>query len=425
MIRVGPSNGVDDAPQINAAATQWANSSETEVVLNGPYVIASTINFPLQTAKRLRIIGEGPIDGGTLITCKPNFSGIAGLDISATGSIIASWSLEGLMIRNQVAGQGASIGCAIGGASPGTLLEGLVQNSVKDMVVSGFAQNFQACNARLIEWERCAAWSGDASGNQTVGSAGWVITNAGAGGFSGDMDFRSCQAVAPYVAGQSASGDSFLLWSIGGAGAEISGIRFHGFQFYGGANQLAMVANPGCGISDISANTECQFEGPTGSTVALFMQANGAGSFIHNVRSDGSYMAGHGFMHHIQGSANAGAELDDLAFRDNYCVQGLPNYAFFDLRATGGSGSGLIVSGNKIVTSGGAVAPIYIENFSDSEANDNILRGSGPLHPNFVQFNGPSGDYIVGQGNNSGGRCSGLPVVNSGNAPHALITPNL
>jgi hypothetical protein len=413
--------------------------------------------------------------------------GNAILVAAVAGATTYDFTLSDFAVVNQTAGSGATAGLGLGNGINDQ--GGFARKKIENVVVSGFTYDFDIQDMRMLTFRRVSGWSTDSVGNETVGSVPFIITVSAVGDFAGDMDFFESQAVAPIGAasvtasqsgttltvsavasgkllvgqtivssgsletissfgtgaggvgtytvsvsqklssqrmlGASPSGIGVFLWNPT-ASAGIAGIRFHGFDFYGGSAQLSMNAHvAGAAIADIWVDAGSQFEGPMpGTAIAIMAGATGSGATIRDIHIEHPYMSGSGFDNHVKGSVSTGGALVnwwiDGAFMPNPAV----GYSAIDIRGTGGSASAIHIVNNQVRDAGtSTTAAIYLENVSQAVVNNNALVGTAARNC-FIQFGGSvSANWITAVGNESGGGAT-TSVCNGTSATHSNIGNN-
>jgi hypothetical protein len=425
----------DDAPAINKAIASVENSASSvggEYSLTfdkGVYAIASTITFSPTATIQWRIRGAGCVFG-TQILAKSAFSGTYAVLLQGSTDLsvqlIADWSISNLSISQQVAGSGAFAGLGIG--STGTFLSGYQCSLIEDIRVNGFDFNFLYRNVRLVETRRCAAWCGANNGVERANSVGFYITADNPPNLNmGDMTWINCQAVAPGHNSGTASGKCLRI-NTGTTyiGKTFGGFRFIGFVCYGGAIQAELIATNGNTLADVWFTGGSQFEGGyTGTTTAIYMEANGATSILYDIHIDGCYMSGNGFLNHVKATCPSAGELTDLFITNNWLPNPNSGGAAIDIRGTGGIRCQSVTVTGNIVRDSHAVGGdgMYFENVSQITVNNNSLTGTATGLTNFIKFN-TGGNWLVAQGNNRGGLATNA-VTNTTGAANTSIANNL
>lgn len=388
----------------------------------GVFKIGSTIVFNPSASVPLRIRGCGDTLG-TRITANSVFTGISAMQIVAAnvGTPMYDFTLEGISLVNEVQSGGPTAGLIIGS---GVFNEtaGIVRKRVSNVMVGGFGLNIVLQNTRLYEFRNVTTWPEDNAGAERASSAGLRMQANLVGSFVGDFDCYNCQFVAPFGGG-TPTGSGVDLRSTGGS-TNVSGIRFHGSTFYGGAIQFNARADAGCIVSDIWLNPGTQFEGPVPGTSTGINLDNGG--TIRNFHAAGLYMSGNGFNNHFKAANAGGTILFNIFVHNNMLANPNPAFSSVDIRGTGGTAYGIQVSDNLIYEPGtGANAGIYLENTKQTTANGNQFIGVGATtRGSLVQFNGASSDQLTAVGNNDGGMAT-TSVSNTSASPNNNIANNL
>ena len=249
-------------------------------------------------------------------------------------------------------------------------LIGLQKSRIQGVHVGGFATCWLVTNARLIKFENCSGWADAVPGgialNVTLESVD----------FTGDIEFDSCQFVAPVETGRAAviaHGNSFDRATGGG---QLKGVYFSNCTFYKGEFYVEIYAANGAVMGDIWLD-KCQFDG-FGKT-QLRVGAEGKGS-IENVRVTNCYFRGvnEGFFAILADIAKTGA-MRSLHLSDNWIANCLSRAVL--LRGV----QNLVFDQNSFVECADGESVVHIETGSSWQANHNTLvRVANAKAPHFL-----------------------------------------
>ena len=398
----------DDQPALQDAhdcveASFTSDGGRPEVELRGSANYGLGLQLTLRPTANinLKFTGAGPVFG-TRFTALASFSTANGTAaIRVDGNSDSIQKIAAFDIGNfSVVGASttpATVGFRVGGDGVTTDLIGIHQQSpIHDIHVS----NFQTCwffhQVRLVDVRRC-------SGETTLsGAVVFSIAATTNNGFTGDLDFNSCQFVGPFGA-TAPSGACVSMQSSGGGTCNISGIGFNDCIFYGSQFQLNMEASNNSTISDVFVNPRCQFEAPPRGAVltrAVNIASSGAGSDIRNIQVRGTYMSGNGHHKAISVSVASSGLAYGLKFNDNFIANCAAES--IDIRGTGGTIQGVHCNENILHDAATATDTIYIENVTQFNVQDNIAEGTQGGTA-LVHLNGASCNWFVATGNNRGG----------------------
>lgn len=423
----------DDTAAIKSAVASIAAATSSDgdkyrlQLSCGSYLFSSTLSFAVTQSILWDVEGCGPINaagaGGTFLVADATFTGSIAVNFAASGDVFSNYKISNFILSAKTHNAGPLAGIQIG--STGGVLQSLTQSVVSDVVVQGFSFNYILNNVRQLALHRTASWPSDSIGAETTGSVGYTLqTSAGASSFVGDIDFWAGQVVGPMSGGLSGVGVSLNVAN----GIGIGGVRFHGFVFYGSAQQFLMQASGGANIFDVWLIDGCQFEGPPAATGNAIAGTASSPSSIGDFHVDHAYLSGSGYVNNIKfpapGSFSSTGTYQHFFITNNFIanVNDASGGSGIDIRGTGGVAGFINVSGNEIRGIQNASNPaVYLENTARSVANGNIVASPSTTITYAVHFNGASGDYIVATGNNCGGYCStGQATANGSAVAHFL-----
>lgn len=416
------------APGVNGIVGNGAASDDDafEAMLNTyTRVLLAPGNYFISRPLKIDATKYPVIEGlglNTRLLASPSFSGGNGV-FNVTGN--GGCTIRNLWVNNKTAGSGALWGINVNAAGP------INQSIYFDGVVSsGFSVNWllqstsSAQQARLMRFNRCAAWPNDSTNTQTSGETGWYLLSNG-GGFVGDMDFDSCQSVA-----SNASGANFTITDQSTATGLFGGIRFNKVVSYHGlSHYLIELTGANTRLEDIWWNPGTQMEGATGFTSrAINALLNAAGSSMINAHTDHCYMSGNGFQSHIVAQIGAsGGTFDRWWITDNDLAN--PSNVSVEISGTNGTAKGITVAGNTIAAPGnaGGVGGVYLENVGNCDVSRNKAVDVSTTSSVWVEVNNPAaGDYVDVSHNNSGGASTTPSTVTGGiQLTHSTNTDNI
>lgn len=371
--------------------------------------LAGMLNFGLGSTLFLRptaninlkFTGAGPVFGGTRFTALTSFStSLGNMAIRIDGSSdsiqqIAAFDIGNFTLLGAV-GTPALVGYQIGGDGTTTNLIGLhQQSSLHDIHSNGFQICAVFQQVRLVDVRRC---SYETTLNAAVACR--VISNT-VNGFTGDLDFNSCQFIGPFGGG-TPTGACVELTSAGSGLCNVSGIGFNDSIFYGSQFQLTMSCSANSFISDIWVNPRCQFEAPPRGAVltrGINISATGSNAVIYDVQIRGTYMSGNGHHKAISVAASSSGQIRNLQINNNFLANSAAETV--DIRGTGGTVRGVHGLGNNVHGSGTASQTFYFENVTQFNLQNNLAEGTAG-DTNFITI-GTGCNFFVVTGNNRGG----------------------
>jgi hypothetical protein len=274
----------DDQPACQAAhdcskdglasdGTAFAVHLGNTMNLGSTLVLTPTVNFPL------RLIGHGSALGCRFVA-NASFSGASVLSLDGNADntqAIQAFDIRGFSVAKDPANTTTFAGWQIGTA--GKKLSGFKESLIEDVHIEGFSFNWIINDTRLVKFARCSGWS-----DNVPNSVGCLITTTSAATFTGDLDFDSCQWVAP-----SGSGKGMSIYNTI-SGAQIKGIRLNGQIHYHGERYFEIYATNGAVIGDIWLGGGFQCDG-VGQNM-IWIQAAGAGTQLDNINLSQVYTRG-------------------------------------------------------------------------------------------------------------------------------------
>ena len=201
---------------------------------------------------------------------------------------------------------------------------------------------------------------------------------------------------------------------------KVTGIRFSGCIFYGGATQIEMYVGLGCGMDSIWFVDGCQSEGQDNSTAVCFsLTANGGYSYITNIHIDHMYMSGTGFSVAVKGTVASTGSISNIWITDNFIWNaGTGNGAIlFD--GSGGSCREITITGNHIAIQTANSNAMIFANCTNMTVNNNSLTGT--LTAASMMYFVSGNDRCMAIGNNCGGHA---PQCVAGTPTNSTTSPN-
>lgn len=197
------------------------------LILSGKYRFGATLNAIVSADVNLKIDGGGTIFGGARLIAAADFKGDIALHVrgQAEGDLqaIADWGLTDFAIVGEP-GTSCRIGLKIGEGEKNLI--GLQKSRVEAVHVGGFATCWSITNARLIKLQNCSGWADAVPGGVAL-AVGLESVD-----FTGDIEFESCQFVAPVETGRAVSIAHAQAYDIATGGGQLKGVYFVNCSFY-------------------------------------------------------------------------------------------------------------------------------------------------------------------------------------------------
>jgi hypothetical protein len=282
----GASNGVgtNDQPALQAAhdcvagsyVTAGTSGARPTISLRRTgYGLGATWFLRPSAFVDLKVEGAGSVFG-TRFEVLAAFAGttaiiVDGQTIGSTDAIM-HFTIGGFSIQftTGVSNAACLVGFQIG--TPGKDIIGTAPSSVHDLYVANSTRCIGVRNARLVVWDRVAAWAG-------AGASFSLFIDVSANQFTGDMEFRQgCQFVATNSATAVAVQIENRQTYVSGGNNQVAGIRFMGVIAYGGAPTYSVYGESGARIHDIFWGDGSQIDAQT--TGHFQITANGANTQI-------------------------------------------------------------------------------------------------------------------------------------------------
>jgi len=418
------STGTDDQAALTRCTTSIAGSASSvnrkNLVHLGRkvYCLASPWVINMTATLGISIQGEGSLLGeGSGLLALTSFSYTNGGVIAIEGNVTTSFSMSGFAIERAAAGTG--YGLTINFAGQTNFLQGMNLSEFSDLTIANFSTGIQVNRARLLSWHRVFVWCDGITASTTYGvHIRDLLSGTGSG--CGDMTWTECQFVSHYAAGVSNYGVFMTASTSNG----LYGIRFDKCIFYAAKYNIWVDAANNGTIVDLWI-TDCQFDGPQGTGIYLNQAGASSTGCLSDVHIKGCFFTSVADSF-IVGVAAYASHLSAITITDCFGV-------------TTASAAGIIMSATSTLNiannvwsdvGNGTNAGIAVDNGLKTNIIGNnfgpAYQGTGTGSFTYaVSITGASSDWVVVQGNNSGGQATTAAVYDGMSLTNKSITGNI
>ncbi len=412
----------DSSPALNAASASVDASAasdgdrQTIKLANGYYYLGSTWEVRPTHAVNLVVEGDGVIR--TRLVARGTFAGTK--LFSAEGNSDPTQCISDYVIRAfgiDCTAKPILVGFSIGSDVADRKLIGVQKSKVEDIFVVNAAQGFHISHVRLVDFIGCSSW------NDQLTTYNTCVAITQNGGFTGDLDFKSCQFV-----NNSAVSNSNLINILSNTGPYtgdtnyIAGIRFdNGCIFYAAGVRVRIVAGNGSGISDIWFNPGCQFDGS--SYKDFYIYTLDSTSKIRCIFMRGCFIAGSNLGsgdNQIEISANTAGTIRDIVITDNWFNGARGKILNVDRVI------GLTFDDNTITETSNPSGPaVQFTTCTKFSAKNNKMNAQTADTCQFFATVLGASDYYDITGNQTKPQVTGVIVNDAGTGTNKVVSPNM